>query len=140
MNSMQERDPVHDPDLRSALLRAEGEVPWDAESAARLGDRVLARAELPLARRRKLANRERRWSRLRPLAPLAAAAGLGGLLLLGPRLAPTGAGEAEGLYFPAALRPAVEEILGTRISEEEFLLFTGAADAELLLTAAIDLN
>jgi hypothetical protein len=140
MSSSHERDPVNDPELQDALLGLEGDAQWTAERAQRLRAAITARAELPLARRRRSAARQRAWSRSRPFAPLAAAAGLAGLLLFGAQVIGNGPGEAEGLHFPAALRPAMEEILGTRISEEEFLLFTGAADAELLLTAALDQN
>jgi hypothetical protein len=140
MSSSHEHDPVGDSELRGALLQVEGDSPWTPGTTARLRASVMARAELPLARRRRQAARGRSWSGARPFAPLLAAAGLGGILLLGTQVISTGGGEAEGFHFPAAMRPAVEEILGARISEEEFRLFTGEADAELLLTAAIDLD
>lgn len=140
MSSIHEHDPASDAELRSAMLRAEEDAEWTAERAARLRQGVMARAELPLARRRRAVVRGRLRTLSRPLVPLAAAAALAGVLLLGPRMVGTGHSDPEGLHFPAALRPAVEEVLGTRISEEEFRLFTGGADAELLLTAAVDLN
>jgi hypothetical protein len=68
-------DLTRDPELATALRGALGDVPepdW-----ARLHASVAARAELPLARlRRETRPAARSWRRVRPLVPLAAAAGI----------------------------------------------------------------
>jgi hypothetical protein len=96
---------------------------------------IRARAELPVARLRVRRQRAR-W--MRPLIPLAVAAGIGGAALLGGRLSDGGAPPA---IRTAAVAPTVspEEVLTSNLPDEEFrLLVTSRSDPDGLLRMAID--
>jgi hypothetical protein len=127
--------PPADPQLRS-LLAEVCPVPRLGEAeVGRLASTIRARAVLPLARLRRP---DPWWESaagwLKPLVPLAAAAAV--LLALALRAA-----EPEPPHVPAALGPApgVESLLGSILPPAEYeLLASGAGDAALLLTAALE--
>jgi hypothetical protein len=121
-------DAGRDPALQAALRDAYGDPPeadWDA-----LRGSVMARAELPLARMRRV--RKSPWpARFRALVPLAAAAGV------------VGTAFALGVSAPepqprvtAADRAQVEQILNESLPDVSELV-TGQTGSEQLLNAAI---
>lgn len=122
------RDPERDAALSAALRGAMGDVPepdWD-----RLRSSVAARAELPLARRRREA-RPRPWTRARSLLPLAAAAGIAGLAL-SLTLRP-----ADPPPLTEADRRMVEQIVDAQLPDVDPLL-SGEAAREALIEAMVD--
>lgn len=136
-HEMNERELERDPVLAAALRWAEGEVPMDDVDWTALRSNIRERAELPLARRRALQTVSRRW--LRPVVPLAVAAGLAGVMWLGvynadaptdPSLAPMQVSEAAATTF--------QEVLLSDVSDQEFrLLMAEHYDSDdLLLIAA----
>jgi hypothetical protein len=126
-----DQDPRRDPLLAAALRAAHAEPPasdvdWDA-----LRSSIRARAELPLARRRREAAARPRFRWARPLVPAAVAAGIA-LALIG-RPGADGAGNGELLDLLA-----VEQLLNADVSEREFrLLVAGYDEAEELLRIAV---
>lgn len=134
MNEMN-HDPARDPQLADAL-RTYGEPPAAEVNWQALRSSINERAELPLARRRHERKQKSQVRWLRPLVPLAAAAGVAlalGLNVIGsgPDAEPQDGTQATGI------RPLVEEVLGAQISESEFdLLFGGSSTDALLLAAA----
>jgi hypothetical protein len=126
------RDPAPDPELREVLGSLDRpplqEVDWE-----RLRTSVNARAELPLARRRRAASGTR-W--LRPMLPAAAAAALAVVVTTQLfRTEPQGVEMANGDW---GFHPVVEEVLGTSISEAEMDLLFGQVSADMLVVAAVD--
>ncbi len=122
------RDPERDAALSAALRGAMGDVPepdWD-----RLRSSVAARAELPLARRRR-ETRSRPWTRARSLLPLAAAAGIAGLAL-SLTLRP-----ADPPPLTEADRRMVEQIVDAQLPDVDPLL-SGEAAREALIEAMVD--
>jgi|GEM_PF-1949357 len=122
-------DLTRDPALSAALRGAMGDAPepdWD-----RLRSSVAARAEMPLARRRREA-RPRPWTRARSLLPLAAAAGIAGLAisLATPR-------PANPPPLTDADRRMVEQIVDAQLSDVDPLL-SGEAAREALIEAMVD--
>lgn len=124
-------EPGRDPELEAYLRWAEGEVPtsevdWDA-----LRRSTRERAELALARRRSSARRAR-W--LRPLVPLAVAAGVGALALFEPQRASQSPSPSD----PAAgTMASLEEVLRQDVSEQEFrLIVSERANPDDLLQIA----
>ena len=115
---------TRDPQLARALAGLQGDPPaveWDALRA-----RVAARAELPLARRRRARTLHRG---MRALVPLAAAAGIAAITL-------TSRQQAEAALSPED-QAVVEEILSLSVPDQVDLLITGqAAERALLETAA----
>jgi hypothetical protein len=127
-----DRDPAPDPQLKQ-LLGSLGEPPMSEVDWDRLRGSIRARAELPLARRRR-AHRVRPW--LRAALPTAAAAGLALAVatnLFGPGTPPNGwvAGDD-------AFHPVIEEVLGASLSEFEVDLLFGQVSADMLAVAAVD--
>ena len=131
-------DPERDPLIAAAIRWADGEVPVDDVDWAAMRTNIRTRAELPLARRRALHATSPRW--LRPLVPLAVAAGLGAVMWIGalggadptaPSLAPVSVGAS-------ASAPSIQEVLLSDLSDQEFrLMVADRNDAdELLLIAA----
>lgn len=130
-------DPERDPVVAAALRWAEGEVPMDDVDWAAMRTNIRARAEMPLARRRALHAASPRW--LRPLVPIAVAAGLGAVMWIGalgggkpgaPSLAP--------VSVTSAASASIQEVLLSDLSDQEFrLIMADRNDAdELLLIAA----
>lgn len=134
-NEEMSRESAPDPELRAALRLVEGEPPledvdWDA-----LRGSIRARAELPLARRRREAGGARGRPGAervrRPLIPLAVAASVAlAVWLVG--------GEAPPEGVPVE-QVSAEEVFRPDLSEQEFrLLVTGRSDPEALLRLALD--
>ncbi len=131
--------PAPDPRLASALRSLGEEPPLESVDWEALRVSVAARAELPLSRLRKRAGAEpfpargRAAARVpRPLAPLAAAAGIALAVWLG-----TGGDGAPDALAPG--RVSAEEVFQSNLSEQEFrLLVTGGADPEALLLLALE--
>jgi hypothetical protein len=127
-------DPARDARLREALGSLDplpaAEVDWN-----RLRTSVAARAELPLARRRRGQRERLRW--MRPVVPAAAAAGLA--LVVATQMFQPGSNPAlvAGNDVPADFHPVVEQVLGTEISEFELDLLFGQVDADQLAVAAV---
>ena len=131
-------DPERDPLIAAAIRWADGEVPMDDVDWAAMRTNIRNRAEMPLARRRAHHATAPRW--LRPLVPLAVAAGLGGVMWIGslsggdpiaPSLTPVSVGASAG-------GPSIQEVLLSDLSDQEFrLIVADRNDAdELLLIAA----
>lgn len=128
-------EPVSDPELRAALSSLEGEPPLEAVDWSALQRSIGARAELPLARRRRgaqpllrppAARARQGW---RPLLPLAVAASIALVVWTG------GGGETPEAAV-GQLSP--EEVFEADLSEQEFrLLVSGGADPEELLLIAL---
>ena len=135
MNEMNDGPLSPDPRLGATLRWVQGDAPLDEVDWDALRGAIRARAELPVARLR--ARRQRaRW--IRPLIPLAVAAGIGGVALLGSHLndpaSPAG-------VRTAAVAPSVsaEEVLTSNLPDDEFrLLVTNRSDPDDLLRMAID--
>jgi hypothetical protein len=122
------RDPERDAALSAALRGAMGDVPepdWD-----RLRSSVAARAEMPLARRRRDA-RPRPGTRARSLLPLAAAAGVAGLAISLATL------RQEPPPLTEADRQMVEQIVDAQLPDVDPLL-SGEAAREALIEAMVD--
>lgn len=138
-HEMNERDLERDPLLAAALRWAEGEVPMDEVDWASLRSNIRERAELPLARRRALQTVSQRW--LRPVVPLAVAAGLAGVMWFGvyqagapadPSLAPAQVTESAAATF--------QEVLLSDVSDQEFRSLMGEhfdSDDLLLIAASV---
>jgi hypothetical protein len=113
------RDPLPDPRLAAAL----GGHGWPEPEWDRLRARIAARAELPLARRRRAAR-------------VRSAARWGALLL------PTAAAAALALYLgraEPAPQPTVEEVVRASLPAGELdRLISGTAEREALLLAAVE--
>jgi hypothetical protein len=129
------RDPAPDPELRQALASLEApplaEVDW-----ARLHGSIHDRATMTLARRRRDRRSTPAW--VRPLVPMAAAAGLALVVstqLFWPAGPPHDGTPGE---VPAEFHPVVEQVLGASISETELDLLFGQVSAEMLVVAAVD--
>jgi hypothetical protein len=126
-------DPMPDPELRGAIDALDAppadQVDWD-----RLCASIAARAELPLARRRRDRGRSG-W--IRAAMPTAAAAALAAVVAIGVF---TRGGEAPGPNGESALgfHPVVEQVLGVEISEFELDLLFGQVSADMLAVAAVD--
>lgn len=131
-------DPERDPIIAAALRWVEGDVPTDDVDWSAMRTNIRNRAELPLARRRALHTASSRW--LRPLVPLAVAAGVGAVMWIGalrgadpvaPSLAPVSVGTAIGA-------PTLQEVLLSDLSDQEFRLIVADRNDtdELLLIAA----
>lgn len=135
MNDHEELKP--DPLIGAALRWADGEVPMDEVDWDAMRTNIRNRAELPLARRRALHVASPRW--VKPLLPLAAAAGLAGIFWLGgfggdDTAAPTAAPVAVGATNPTSIR----EALLSDVSDQEFRLLVADRNDpdELLMIAA----
>jgi len=135
--------PAPDPELARALRSLGEEPPLERVDWEALRAPIHARAELPLARLRRAgegapatprkASPARVW--LRPLVPLAAAAGIGAVALLGwpgaEEPAPPAATAMEERIDP-------EEVFRADLSEQEFrLLVSESGEAEELLLIAV---
>jgi len=126
---------IADPLLAAALadLRSEAMEGVDLEALRR---RIVARAELEMARRRA-----RRWGFLpQPLVPIAAAASIALALWAGPGIVANLAGGGQELEFAAEIdeEQILLDALGSDISEQEFrLLVTGRANPEALLAFVV---
>ena len=139
---MRENEGMADLPNDAALDRALREIyppaPLTLDQAADLRARIRARAELPLARRRRAAEVTvaTRWGRR--IAPFAAAASLAFGVWFGSY---SGSGDAAGMMF-ADVREMIgasdEELLRAEVSEQDFrLLVSGRADPDGLLLIAI---
>ncbi|HEX6927229.1 MAG TPA: hypothetical protein VF167_17525 [Longimicrobiaceae bacterium] len=131
MNHHEELKP--DPLIGAALRWVEGEVPLEEVDWAEMRSNIRQRASLPLARRRALQVASPRW--VKPLIPLAAAAGLATVFWLGIG--------REDSSLPASTPVAVatpvsiQEALLSDVSDQEFRLLVADRDAdELLMIAA----
>ena len=139
-----------DPELRAALLAAVPGPPPESVNWAALSAAVVARADAPLARRRRRhawrgawqsARRAGAWAWLRPALPLALAAGLAAVLLWprpDPRAAdPAPAGPLATSAAPHSATPSAEMLLAD-VSDEEFgRIVSGRADPAALLRLAV---
>ena len=135
----EEKEILRDPEIAAALRMIESEPPlqevdWDA-----LRSSIVARAEMPLARRRTRSARLARWTR--PLVPLAAAASIAlavwvnGLDAPGSGTAPVAEGGAE-IVAPTA---SPEAVFQADLTEQEFRhVVSGRANAGDYLMVAID--
>jgi hypothetical protein len=132
-------DPPPDPRLQAALRDLEGDAPHEQVDWQALRGAISARAEMPLARRRRVRRTAARgW--MRPLIPAAAAAGLATLVLLGTR------GDDPASLGETAVRGAVpvefvsaEEALRADLSDDEFVvLVSGLGDHDALLSLAVE--
>ncbi|HEX2090767.1 MAG TPA: hypothetical protein VHG28_00140 [Longimicrobiaceae bacterium] len=133
------RDPAADPRLAAALRNLDpppaGEVDWE-----RLRASLRARAELPLARRRRTARLRTaaRWARV--VVPAAAAAGLA-LAVQTRALRPVGGPQSSGRVAGdiGAGRPALvdEVVYASYPAQEVDRLISGRAEADALLLAAV---
>ena len=129
MTNDHRRDPDRDDALGAALRGALGEVPepdW-----GRLRASIAARAELPLARRRRQGSGFGRWGRVRALVPLAAAAGIAGAAL-----AITTARPSSPPPLSAEEQRMLQQIVEAPFSDADPLL-TGETAREALLEAAV---
>ena len=131
MNHHEELKP--DPLIGAALRWVEGEVPLEEVDWAEMRSNIRPRASLPLARRRAMQVASPRW--VKPLIPLAAAAGLATVFWLGIG--------REDSSLPASTPVAVatpvsiQEALLSDVSDQEFRLLVADRDAdELLMIAA----
>jgi len=132
--SPMEHDVRPDPELAAALRAIEPEPPFDAVEWDALRSSIVARAELPLARRRSRSARLGRWSR--QLVPLAAAASI----TLAVWFTSRPAEEAPLAEGTAVVAPVVspEDVFEAELSEQEFrLLVSGRANADALLMVAV---
>jgi hypothetical protein len=126
--------------LRRALLEIHPAPALSQAQADDLREKIVRRAELPLARRRRLASEKsragREWSRR--LVPIAAAASLAFGIWFGEISAPPAGGGIAIQDIRAFLSDSDEEILQADVTEQEFrLLVSGRADPDGLLLIAI---
>ena len=135
----EEKEILRDPEIAAALRMIESEPPlqevdWDA-----LRSSIVARAEMPLARRRTRSARLARWTR--PLVPLAAAASIALAVWvngLGRSEPGTAAIAESGTEFvgPSA---TPEDVFQADLTEQEFRhVVSGRANADSYLLVAID--
>ncbi len=135
-----DREPAPDPRLGAALRDLDpspaAEVDWE-----RLRASVAARAELPLARRRRAAGARRASGWARVVVPAAAAAGIAFAVNAGalrPSAPSAGSGPRVAVDSGPARRPGVEELVYASYPAQEVdRWITGRADAEALLGAAV---
>jgi hypothetical protein len=135
MNEVNDDPMSPDPRLGAALRWVAGDAPMEEVDWSALRGAIRDRSELPIARLRAR-RRRARWTR--PLIPLAAAAGIGAVALLGGRL---GLQPDPAPVRTAAAAPAVspEEVLTSNLPDEEFrLLVTSRSDPDDLLRMALD--
>ena len=132
----EEKEILRDPEIAAALRLIDSEPPlqevdWDA-----LRSSIVARAEMPLARRRTRSARLARWTR--PLVPLAAAASIALAVWVNGLRAPE-APIAEGTGDAVTPATSVEDVFQADVSEQEFRhLVSGRANASDYLLVAID--
>jgi negative regulator of sigma E activity len=128
-----------DPELAAALRLVEPEPPFAEVDWEALRLSVVARAELPLARRRTRSARLSRWTR--PLVPLTAAASVAlALWFTGQRGTQQTTTAAVAHSGPAAVAPSVtpEDVFQADVSEQEFQnMVSGRANPDALLLVAI---
>lgn len=135
-HEMNEQELEHDPLLAAALRWAEGEVPMDDVDWDSLRSNIRERAELPLARRRALETVSLRW--LRPVVPLAVAAGLAAVMWSGlfRGSGPVDPGVAT-MQVPEGAAATIQEVLLSDVSDQEFrLLMAEHYDPDDLLMIA----
>lgn len=138
-----DRDPAPDPTLRAALGQVLPQPPTEEVDWNQLRRSIADAAEQPLARRRQWTGWKKQlrgWTRPAfPLAAAATAAAALALVLLRPPVEeslPYPPFEADG---PIAMEEAVEELLLTDLSDEEFSkLVAGHGEAASLLWYAVD--
>ena len=136
---MQEENEIRrDPEIAAALRLIENEPPLEQVDWSALRSSIVARAEMPLARRRTRSARLFRWTR--PLVPLAAAASIAlavwanGLGRSEPITAPIAESDAE-IVAPSV---SPEDLFQADLTEQEFRhVVSGRANADALLLVAI---
>lgn len=136
-HEMNDQDLTPDPLVGAAMRWAEGEVPVEEVDWAAMRTNIRSRAALPLARRRALHAASPRW--LRPLLPLAAAAGIAVVLWTGglgfDDTAPT---EVAPVSAGITVQPSIQDALLSDLSDQEFrLLVADRNDADELLMIAV---
>ena len=137
---MNDQELQPDPLIGAAIRWAEGEVPMDDVDWAAMRTNIRSRAALPLARRRAIEAASPRW--MKPLIPLAVAAGIATVLWVG---GPIGEGPATTQVAPvtvgASPQPSIQEALLSDVSDQEFrLLMADRNDADELLMIAASQN
>lgn len=131
MNHHEELKP--DPLIGAALRWVEGEVPLEEVDWAAMRSNIRDRASLPLARRRALQVASPRW--IKPLIPLAAAAGLATVFWLG--IGRKDSSLPASTPVAVATPVSIQEALLSDVSDQEFRLLVADRDAdELLMIAA----
>lgn len=136
-DEMNDQELKPDPLLGAAIRWAEGEVPMDDVDWAVMRTNIRGRAALPLARRRAMQVASPRW--LRPLLPLAAAAGIATIIWVGGFAGDnSSAMPVAPVTVGATLQPSIQEALLSDVSDQEFrLLMADRNDSdELLMIAA----
>lgn len=130
----EKEDIQQDPELGFALRLVEpdppfAEVDWDA-----LRSSIVARAELPLARRRTRSAQISRW--MRPLIPLAAAASIAMAVWMADSPSNVGAPIADNSADLVAPSVSAEDLFQPELSDEEFRTLVNG-ESDMLLRFAV---
>lgn len=128
-----------DPELRDALRLIESDPPLAEVDWEALRSSIVARAEIPLARRRTHSARLSRVTR--SLVPLAAAASIALAVWITDPTARTSSNPTVADNRPDVAAPSItpEDIFQAEMTDQEFeLLVSGRANADALLQIAID--
>ena len=131
---MHQENEIHrDPEIAAALRMVERDPPLDEIEWDALRSSIVARAELPLARRRTRSARLSRWTR--PLVPLAAAASIALAAWIGGAVGPVPSSAPVAEVAPAV---TPEDVFQADVTEQEFrLLVSGRANTDALLELAL---
>jgi hypothetical protein len=126
-----------DQELQSALRSIQPEPPIQEVDWETLRSSIVARAELPLARRRGRSTRLAHWTR--PLVPLAAAASIAVAVWFNGFVSEqtNGAPMAESPQLPPPFISA-EDLFHADLTDQEFqFLVSGRGNSEALLLVAV---
>ncbi|MBW3629095.1 MAG: hypothetical protein KY464_07325 [Gemmatimonadetes bacterium] len=134
----EENELRRDPEIAAALRMIEidppvADVDWDA-----LRSSIVARAELPLAQRRKRSAQLSRWTR--PLIPLAAAASIALAAWVNGEIGPAPRSGSVVADNADLVAPGItpEDVFQADVSEQEFrLIVSGRANTDALLQLAV---